>query len=41
MTAKQWNAIVQNMIARGAQASDPEAKAIVEYLAKTFGASEQ
>jgi glucose dehydrogenase len=36
MNEKEWNAIVQNMIARGAQASDPEVKAIVEYLAKTL-----
>jgi len=35
--ATEWNAIVQNMIARGAQASDPEANAIVAYLANTFG----
>ncbi len=32
-----WNAIVQNMVARGAQASDAEVKVIVEYLAKTLG----
>ncbi len=37
MSAKEWNAIVQNMVARGAQASDAEMKAIVDYLAKTFG----
>jgi glucose dehydrogenase len=37
MTEQEWNAIVQNMIARGARASDTQAKAIVEYLAKTFG----
>jgi len=41
MTAQQWNAIVQNMIARGARASDVQAKAIVEYLTKTYGAKEQ
>ena len=37
MNAKEWNAMVQNMVARGAQASDGEVKAIVEYLAKTLG----
>jgi quinoprotein glucose dehydrogenase len=41
MNSEEWNAIVQNMIARGAHASDPEAKAIVEYLAKTFGPKKQ
>jgi competence protein ComEA len=35
--AKGWNAIVQNMVARGAQASDAQVKAIVEYLAKNYG----
>jgi quinoprotein glucose dehydrogenase len=34
---KGWNAIVQNMVARGAQASGAEVKVIVEYLAKNFG----
>jgi glucose dehydrogenase len=34
MNEKEWNAIVQNMVARGAQASDSEVTAIVEYLAK-------
>ena len=37
MNEKEWNAIVQNMVARGAQASDAELTAIVEYLAKTLG----
>ena len=37
MKEKEWNAVVQNMVARGAQASDAEVKAIVEYLAKTLG----
>jgi quinoprotein glucose dehydrogenase len=41
MSAKEWNVIVQNMVARGAQASDPEVKAIVEYLGKTFGSREK
>jgi cytochrome c5 len=36
MNEKDWNAIVQNMVARGARASDPELKAIVDYLAKTL-----
>jgi quinoprotein glucose dehydrogenase len=34
---KGWNAIVQNMVARGAQASDADVKVIVQYLAKNFG----
>ncbi|MGA7416163.1 MAG: PQQ-binding-like beta-propeller repeat protein, partial [Bryobacteraceae bacterium] len=34
MNEKEWNAIVQNMVARGAQASDSEVTAIIEYLAK-------
>jgi quinoprotein glucose dehydrogenase len=37
MNAKEWKAVVQNMVARGAQASDNEAQVIVEYLAKTLG----
>ncbi len=37
MNAAQWNAVVVNMVARGAQASDAEVKAIVDYLAKTLG----
>ncbi len=41
MSAKEWNAIVENMVARGAQASNPEMKAIVEYLGKTFGPREK
>jgi glucose dehydrogenase len=32
-----WNAIVQNMVARGATASDAQVKVIVEYLATNFG----
>ena len=36
MNAKEWNSMVQNMVARGAQASDAEVKVIVEYLAKTL-----
>jgi len=37
MNRQEWNAVVQNMVARGAAASDAEAKAMVEYLAKTLG----
>lgn len=41
MSSQEWSAVVENMIARGARASDPEAKAIVEYLAKAFGPKKQ
>jgi hypothetical protein len=37
MNEKEWSAIVGGMVARGAQASDAQAQAIVEYLAKTLG----
>ena len=37
MNEKEWSAIVANMVARGATASDAEVGAIVEYLAKTLG----
>lgn len=37
MSASDWNAVVQNMVARGAQASEAEVQAIVEYLGKTLG----
>ena len=37
MNEKQWNSVVQGMVARGAQASDEEVKVIVEYLSKTLG----
>jgi glucose dehydrogenase len=37
MSQKDWSATVQNMVARGAKASEPEINAIVEYLAKTLG----
>ena len=37
MNQEQWNSMVRNMVARGAQASDAEVKAIVDYLAKTLG----
>ena len=36
MNAADWNAVVQNMVARGAQAPDGDLKAIVEYLSKTL-----
>jgi len=36
MNEKEWNAIVQNMVARGAPASDAEVKVIAEYLGKTL-----
>jgi len=37
LDAAGWSAVVQNMVARGAQASEGDAKAIVEYLSKTLG----
>ena len=37
MNADGWNTLVQGMVARGAQASDDQAKMIVEYLTKTLG----
>ena len=37
MNAKDWEAIVQSMVARGARASDAEVKQIVDYLSKTLG----
>jgi len=37
MSADAWSAVVQTMVARGAKASDGEAKVIVDYLAKTLG----
>ena len=36
MKEAEWNAMVQNMVARGAEASEAEVKALVEYLAKTL-----
>ena len=36
MNEADWNAIVQNMVARGAQASDADVKAIVDYLSQTL-----
>lgn len=37
MNAADWNAVVHNMVARGAEASEGEAQAIVEYLSQTLG----
>jgi hypothetical protein len=37
MSLREWNTVVDTMVARGAQASDAEVKLIVEYLAKTLG----
>jgi glucose dehydrogenase len=37
MHAAEWNAVVQSMVARGAQASDAEIQVIVDYLAKVAG----
>lgn len=37
MSEKEWSAVVHNMAARGARASDAELAAIIEYLAKTLG----
>jgi hypothetical protein len=37
MNAADWNAVVRNMVARGAQASEGDVEAIVEYLSKTLG----
>jgi glucose dehydrogenase len=36
MDQKGWEAVVESMVARGAQASDAEVKSIVEYLSKTL-----
>ncbi|MGA3201413.1 MAG: PQQ-binding-like beta-propeller repeat protein [Bryobacteraceae bacterium] len=37
MNKAEWTAVVQNMVAHGAQASDAEVDVIVEYLAKALG----
>jgi hypothetical protein len=39
MNGKEWNATVQNMIARGVHASDPEPNVIIKYLATKYGSS--
>lgn len=37
MNKGEWRAVVQNMVSRGAQASDAEMNALVEYLSRTLG----
>jgi glucose dehydrogenase len=37
LDAAGWSAVVQNMVSRGAQASEGDVKAIVEYLSRTLG----
>jgi hypothetical protein len=37
MSAADWNSMVRGMVARGAQASEAEIDAFVEYLGKTLG----
>jgi glucose dehydrogenase len=37
MNEQEWSGVVGNMVARGAKASDADAKIIVEYLVKTLG----
>ncbi len=37
MSADAWAGVVQSMVARGAKASDAEAKVIVDYLSQTLG----
>jgi hypothetical protein len=37
LSAAEWKAMVTNMAARGATATDQEIQAIVEYLAKNLG----
>lgn len=32
-----WQDIVDNMISRGAELTDPEAEKLIDYLAKTYG----
>ena len=41
MSRNQWSSIVQNMVARGAQANDGEVKAIVDYLATSLGPAQR
>jgi len=36
LSPKEWSALVENMVTRGAQASDAQAKAISDYLGKTL-----
>jgi len=37
MNESEWRAIIQNMVARGAKASDAEVDALAGYFAKTLG----
>jgi glucose dehydrogenase len=37
MSAEAWSAVVQTMVARGAEVSDAQQKAIVDYLGKNLG----
>ncbi len=37
MKPADWSSVVQNMVARGAEASDAQAKSIADYLGKTLG----
>jgi hypothetical protein len=37
MTSAQWDQTVTIMIGKGAQLTDAEKQALVEYLAKTYG----
>jgi hypothetical protein len=36
-TEQQWKALVDDMVRRGAEASDSEKKLILAYLIKNFG----
>src|SRR5580698_5838789 len=36
-TRDHWEAVVENMVSRGAQATDEELDRVVDYLAKNFG----
>lgn len=38
LSARQWGAVVDQMIAKGAQVSDADYDVIVAYLAQTYGA---
>ena len=37
MTRKKWDDVIDDMIARGAEGTDPEFERVVEYLVKNFG----
>jgi hypothetical protein len=36
LSPQEWSALVENMVNRGAQATDTQAKAIADYLGKTL-----